>query len=91
MPNNVGPLAIDAADIVSEIDADHSSGDEGGGWLSRPHNRTRCNGNNTSYGDKDGSGDDTDPNMTDAAGPEEVYGENMDDGDGVSGAGEKCW
>ena len=76
---------------MSETDADHSSGDKGEGWLSMCHNRTQCNGNNTSYCNEGDSGDDTDPNMKDAAGPEGLYGENMDDGDGVSGAGEKCW
>mmetsp|Transcript_17830 Transcript_17830/g.42921 ORF Transcript_17830/g.42921 Transcript_17830/m.42921 type:complete len:345 (+) Transcript_17830:33-1067(+) len=76
-----GPLAIDAAAVVSETDAAHSSGDEGGGWLSRRHHRTRCNGNNTSHGDEDDSDDDTDTNMKDAAGPEDLYGKHMDDDD----------
>ncbi|KAL7534718.1 hypothetical protein ACHAWF_004926 [Thalassiosira exigua] len=80
------PLAIDAAAIVSETDAAHSSGEEEGGWLARRHQRRRLTHTGTggtaaqsSHGEEDDS--DNELEMKESAGPEDLYCGNMDDED----------
>ena len=90
-------LAIDAAAIVSETDAahSHSSDDEGEGWLSSRHHRSRrClvaaqstihessrrDDNDDDVDDSDDNDGDADMN-DDAERPDDLYCENMDDED----------
>jgi len=84
----VDQLAMDAATIVSETDASHSvmsSGDEGDidNWLSTRHTRNhnlQMNKINEEDDDDDDS-DDAELMKEDAAGPSDLYDNNLDDED----------
>ena len=88
-------MEVDLA-VVSETDAAHShesSGDEAETWLaeSRPHQRRRrcaagssvsaTNNEPSSHGEEYNSDDEDEVDMNDAAGPDDLYGKNMDDED----------
>ena len=85
----VDQLAMDDAAVVSETDAaafSHSSGDEddGGGWLStrwqhHQHHGAYCQPINEEGPDSSDCDDDAD--MKDAADPEDLYCNNLDDED----------
>jgi len=83
----VDQLAMDAATIVSETDASHSvmsSGDEGDidNWLSTRHTRNHnLQMNKINEEDDDDDLDNTELMKEDAAGPSDLYDNNLDDED----------